>query len=106
MHYASGVKQLDAGSAGGKADPVRAAYVGGAIRYLLWWRTQYGCAATRGERWACRLAYGSLVGVTLCAMSAVALLKRRPAILTNYVRGMRAGRRFAHSPEGRSLPAY
>lgn len=106
VHYTSGVKHLDAGSAGGKADPTRSAYVSGAMRYLLWWRTQYTCAASRGERLRCTLAYAQLTVLNLASMSAISLLRLRPVILSAHIRGIAAGRRFARSAEGKQLPAY
>ena len=102
----SGVKHLDAGGARRKQDMARAAYINGAIRYLLWWRTQYTSADSARLRLVCRWAYAGQVVRNLCGYLLFALLRRNPSILSGYIRGVCAGRRFAHSPEGRGLPAF
>lgn len=106
IDYGSGVKHLDAGGARRKQDMARAAYINGAIRYLLWWRTQYTCADSARLRQACRWAYAGQVVRNLCGYLLFALLRRNPSIFSGYIRGVCAGRRFAHSPEGRGLPAF
>lgn len=100
------VEHLNAGAGGGGADQERTAFIYGAARYLLWWRTQYSCAATWRERWTCRAAYAGMVAVNLCGELISALMQCKWGILTNHLRGIRSARRFAHSPEGRGLPAF
>lgn len=106
IDYDSGVKHLDAGSGGRKKNLARIAYINGAIRYLLWWRTQCSCAKSWVDRLSCRLSYFGLMCCNLLGMLVFAFLKFRFSIFVNYIRGINAGHRFAHSSEAKSLADF
>lgn len=101
VHYASGVRHLDAGTGGRGSTKVA-----GKTRYLLWWRTQYSCASSSWKRVQCLMAFLLRQGVTLSAYALFSLMQRDRGKLVGYCTGLKEGYRFSQSPEAKKIPSY
>ena len=106
--YDAGIQNLDAASAStAYKQSSERIYVRTIVSFLTWWRSCYRNGAdTRRSRIAASISFGLKALWLIPVMACAALAWRDAKVLPLYFRGLRDGRRAAHSEPFRSLPPY
>lgn len=107
VHFDSGVKNEDARTMSDsyRSDPRRFALRARAI-YLCWHRSLYLTAQSGRQRMARVLSFWIKAGWLVPVHLITALAMKNPSIPLHYIRGLRDGIRYTHTPEYRNLPPY
>lgn len=107
VHFHSGVTNEDARTASDRyrTDPCRFALRAKAI-YLCWHRSMYTTSLTRRQRTARKLVFWTKAAWLLPVHLLTAIAMKKPSIPLLYIKGIRDGIRYSHSPEYLNLPPY
>lgn len=106
--FDSGIENLDGGTSSDsfRKSPQRM-YVRSKAQFLVWWRTCYNLRNTTAWNKGLTAFCFMLKAVWLClVMCGVALVRCRPAMLTQYLKGLKDGWKFVHTTDFHSLRNY
>lgn len=101
--YDSGIKHLDARSAGRPDISLKQRYQK-AIAFIIWWRTQYDVRGRGRLRCALAFSWRMFLGMLFCPVEAA--FYRHPRFIPDFFRGLHDGWKYVHSEEYRRIPKY
>lgn len=106
--YDSGIENLDgATSSGSFRKSANRMYIRSKASFIIWWRTCYNLRyATPWNKGITAFCFLLKVAWFCPVMCVVAIVRRKPAIFTQYLKGLRDGWKYVHTEAYRSIRNY